>query len=143
MTDYPLTGGCNCGAVRYEVTAPLVKASYCHCRRCQRRSGAAVSASAHPAEGTFRITAGQDALRMWKPEVGGAKWFCGVCGSHVFADNPSHDDPIGIRMGTFDDDPGIRPSVRQFVAYAAPWEPIPDDGLPRHPESRHAKVRDA
>jgi hypothetical protein len=41
-------------------------------------------------------------------------------------------------MGTFDDDPGIRPSVRQFVAYAASWEPIPDDGLARFPESRHA-----
>ena len=34
-----------------------------------------------------------------------------------------------------DADPGIRPSVRQFVAYAAAWEPIPDDGLPRHHES--------
>ena len=40
-------------------------------------------------------------------------------------------------MGAFDDDPGIRPSVRQFVADAAPWEPIPDDGLPRFPGSRH------
>ena len=39
MTEYPLTGGCNCGAVRFEVTAPLVKAGYCHCQRCQRRSG--------------------------------------------------------------------------------------------------------
>ncbi len=48
MTDYPLTGGCNCGAVRFEVTAPLVKASYCHCKRCQRRTGTAVSASGHP-----------------------------------------------------------------------------------------------
>ena len=44
-------------------------------------------------------------------------------------------------MGTFDDDPGIRPTVRQFVAYAAPWEPMPDDGLPRFPESRHAPRR--
>ena len=51
----------------------------------------------------------------------------------------SHADPIGVRMGAFDGDPGIRPSVRQFVAYAAPWEPIPDDGLPRYPESRHAE----
>jgi hypothetical protein len=42
-----------------------------------------------------------------------------------------------IRMGAFDGDPGIRPSFRQFVTYAAPWEPIPDDGLPRHPESGH------
>ena len=36
----------------------------------------------------------------------------------------------------FDADPGIRPSYRQFTAYAAPWEPIPDDGLPRYPERR-------
>jgi hypothetical protein len=134
VTDLPLTGGCNCGAVRYEVIAPLIKASYCHCKRCQRRTGTAVSASAHPAEGTFRITAGQDRLRMWKPEVGGEKWFCSVCGSQIYANNPSHADPIGIRLGAFDSDPGIRPSARQFVAYAAPWEPIPDDGLPRYPE---------
>jgi hypothetical protein len=41
-------------------------------------------------------------------------------------------------MGAFDDDPGVRPGFHQFVAYAAPWEPIPDDGLPCYPESRHA-----
>ena len=41
-------------------------------------------------------------------------------------------------MGTFDRDPGVRPSFRAFVAYAAPWEEIPDDGLVRFPESRHA-----
>ena len=137
MTDLPLTGGCNCGAVRFEVTEPLPIASYCHCKRCQRRSGAAASASAHPAPGSFRIVAGEDQLTVWQPEVGGAKWFCGVCGSHIYANNPSHPDSIGIRMGAFDGDPGVRPSVRQFVSYAAPWEAIPDDGLPRHPESRH------
>jgi hypothetical protein len=137
MGDFPLTGGCNCGSVRFEVAEPLVAASYCHCRRCQRRSGAAASPNAHPAPGTFRIVAGKDRLRIWKPEGGGEKWFCGDCGSSLFGFNPNHAEPIGIRMGTFDHDPGIRPSVRQFVADAAPWEPIPDDGLPRHAESRH------
>jgi hypothetical protein len=78
-------------------------------------------------------------LRVWKPVDGGEKWFCGDCGSSLFGRNPSHADPISIRMGAFDNDPGIRPSVRQFVAYAVPWEPIPDDGLPRHPESRHRR----
>ena len=134
----PLTGGCNCGAVRYEVSKPLVRASYCHCRRCQRRSGTAASAQAHPAPESFRIVAGEDRLRVWRPDCGGEKWFCGECGSALFGSNPAHPESIGIRMGTFDDDPGIRPSVRQFVAYAAPWEPIPDDGLPRFPGSRHA-----
>jgi hypothetical protein len=134
----PLTGGCNCGAVRYEVSEPLVRASYCHCTRCQRRSGAAASAQAHPAPGTFRIVSGESALRVWKPSDGGEKWFCGECGSAIFGSNKSHPESIGIRMGTFDADPGVRPSVRQFVSYAAVWEPIPDDGLPRFPESRHA-----
>jgi hypothetical protein len=135
VTDFQLTGGCNCGAVRFEVTGPLVIASYCHCRRCQRRSGAAASANAHPSPDTFRIVAGDDRLRVWKPDAGGEKWFCGDCGSSLFGRNPAHADPIGVRMGAFDGDPRIRPSVRQFVTYAAPWEPIPDDGLPCYPES--------
>jgi hypothetical protein len=123
--------------VRYEV-AELVGASYCHCKRCQRRSGAAASPQAHPAPGAFRIVAGEEKLRVWKPpEGGGEKWFCGECGSAMFGYNTSHPESVGIRMGTFDDDPRIRPTVRQFVAYAAPWEPIPDDGLPRFAESRH------
>jgi len=112
MSDLPLTGGCNCGVVRFEVTEPLVgAASYCHCKRCQRRSGAAASPSAHPAPGAYRIVAGEDTLRMWKPQDGGEKWFCGECGSSLFGRNPNHPDPIGIRMGTFDHDPGIRPIV--------------------------------
>jgi hypothetical protein len=94
--------------------------------------------NAHPADGTFRVVSGEARLRKWQPDVGGEKWFCGDCGSHMFAHNPSHADPIGIRMGAFDSDPGLRPSVRQFVNSAAPWEPIPDDGLPRYPDSRHA-----
>jgi hypothetical protein len=136
--DMPLTGRCNCGTVRFEVTAPIPIASYCHCRRCQRRTGAAASPNAHPAPGTFRLVAGEGALRSWKPEDGGEKWFCGQCGSSIYAENLRHPDSVGIRLGAFDEDPGVRPSVRQFVAYAAPWEPIPDDGLPRHAESRHA-----
>lgn len=140
MTELPLTGGCNCGAVRYEIIEPLVAASYCHCKRCQRRSGAAASPSAHPAPGSFRITQGEDRLKSWQPEYGGEKWFCGDCGSSIYGNNPSHPDPIGVRMGTFDDDPGVRPSTRAFVASAAPWEDIPDDGLPRFEASRHASA---
>ena len=76
---------------------------------------------------------------MWQPPDGGEKWFSAPkCGSAMFGSNPSHPESIGIRMGTFDDDLGIRPTVRQYVAFAAPWEPLPDDGLPRFLESRHA-----
>ena len=134
----PLTGGCGCGAVRFEVTAPLVSANYCHCTRCRRRTGAAASANARPEPGSFRLVSGEEALRAWRPEGGWQKWFCGACGSAVFSRHPKDPERMSIRLGAFDGDPGIRPSVRQFTAYAAPWEPILDDGLPRHAESAHA-----
>jgi hypothetical protein len=62
------------------------------------------------------------------------KVFCGTCGSAVFIQMPGDDEIRGVRLGSFDSDPGVRPSFRQFVAYAAPWEPVPDDGLTRHDE---------
>jgi hypothetical protein len=52
----------------------------------------------------------------------------------VYGQNPERPEVIVVRMGGFDADPGVRPGLRQFVADAAPWEPIPDDGLPRFPE---------
>ena len=136
MTQLPLTGGCMCGGVRFEVTAPPVSAGYCHCTRCQRRTGTAAAFSARIAPGSLRITAGEDLIRAYEPAGGFAKVFCSACGSALWARHPEDRDVIGVRMGAFDGDPGIRPSYRQFVAYAAAWEPIPDDGLPRFPEGR-------
>jgi hypothetical protein len=133
--DLPLRGGCGCGAVRYEISAPLESANYCHCTRCQRRSGTAASANARVARGSFRVLSGEQSLRAWRPRGGFEKWFCGDCGSAIFSCDPNDPQRMAIRLGTFDADPGIRPSARQFVAYAAAWEQIPDDGLPRHAES--------
>jgi hypothetical protein len=137
MTDLPLTGGCNCGAIRFDVTEPLVVASYCHCKRCQRRSGAAASPSAYPAPGAFRIVAGEDKLRMWKPRDGGEKWFCSECGSSLFGRNPSHAEPLGIRDGDVRPRPGDPPECPPVRRLRRPRAPIPDDGLPRHGQSRH------
>ena len=131
----PLSGGCACGAVRYEISEALVSAVYCHCTRCQRRTGTAASANAATAPGSFRLVAGEDRLRAWKPEGGAEKWFCGDCGSALFSRTTDEQQRVGVRLGTLDGDPGIRPRAHQFVAYAAEWEPIPDDGLPRYPES--------
>jgi hypothetical protein len=135
---YRLTGGCGCGAVRFELTAPLVSASYCHCRRCQRRTGAGASANGRTEQGSFHLLEGEDRLRAWIPEDGWEKWFCGECGSALFSRSPEDESQVGVRLGALDEDPGIQPAVRQFVAYAAPWEPIPDDELPRFPERRIA-----
>jgi hypothetical protein len=136
MAELPLTGGCLCGAVRFEVTQPLVSASYCHCTRCQRRTGTAASVSGRIAPGSLRVVAGEDLVRSYEPADGFAKDFCVGCGGALWSRDPQDPDVISVRLGAFDSDPGVRPSYRQFVAYAAPWEPIPDDGLPRYPERR-------
>ena len=136
MSELPLTGGCLCGAVRFEVTEPLVSSGYCHCTRCQRRTGTAASPGARIAPGSLRVLAGEEHIRAYEPDEGFAKVFCTACGSSLWSRSQEDPDVISIRLGAFDDDPGIRPTYRQFVAYAAPWEPIPDDGLERFPESR-------
>ena len=130
-----MTGGCLCGGVRFEVEAPLGPASYCHCSRCQRRTGTAASAQARLRPGSLRIVAGEDLVREYQPPDGYAKAFCSSCGSALFSRDPERPEPFSVRLGALDEDAGVRPSYRQFVAYAAPWEPIPDDGLPRHDES--------
>ncbi len=129
-----MTGGCLCGGVRFAIDEPLLLAEYCHCTRCQRRTGTAASVTALAAPGAVRIVEGADLVRTWDPGDGWAKLFCSNCGAQLFCRNPDDPDQLGVRMGAFDSDPGVRPSWRQYVAYAAPWEPVPDDGLPRYPE---------
>jgi hypothetical protein len=136
VPELPLTGGCLCGAVRFEVGEPPVSAVYCHCTRCQRRTGTAAAASARLAPGSLRIVSGEELVRSYVPEDGFVKDFCSACGGALWSRHPQDPDLVSVRMGVFDDDPGIRPSARQYVAYAAPWESIPDDGLPRYPERR-------
>jgi hypothetical protein len=130
-----LTGACLCGRVRFEVDAPLGAACYCHCSRCQRRTGGAASAQARVDGAAFRIVEGAGLVRAFRPPRGFEKCFCGECGASLFSRNPADPAQMSIRLGAFDTDPGVRPAWRQFVAYAAAWEPIPEDGLPRFAES--------
>src|SRR5436190_15823117 len=134
MTELPLTGGCMCGGVRFEVNEPLVVATYCHCMRCQRRTGTAASAQARIKRGSLRVLQGEELLKAWEPPEGFPKVFCSECGSAMWSRSPDDPEVIAIRLGAFDSDPGIRPSMRNFVDFAAPWEPIPDDGLQRNAE---------
>jgi hypothetical protein len=120
--------------VRFEVRAPFAEARYCHCRRCQHRTGSSCSASARIGRADFEILTGADLIRSWKPADGMAKAYCGECGGHLFAGSLDADF-VSVRLGTIDGDPGIRPAFRQWVSSAAAWEEIPDDGLPRYEEA--------
>jgi hypothetical protein len=126
-----LTGSCLCGGVRFEVAPPLGRAGYCHCTRCQRRTGAGSSAQVRVEAGSVRLLTGADLVGSWRPEGGFAKEFCGECGAHLWSRDPETGEVFSVRLGAFDGDPGVRPSFRQFADFAAPWEAVPDDGLER------------
>jgi hypothetical protein len=120
-----------CRGVSFELTERPSSAGYCHCTRCQRRTGTASSAQARIDGRTLRLH-GEQHLKWWRhPEGGFEKGFCRECGSHLFSRNPEDPAQMSVRLGAFDGDPGIRPTFRTHLASAAPWEPIPDDGLER------------
>ncbi|HEV8202058.1 MAG TPA: GFA family protein [Candidatus Polarisedimenticolia bacterium] len=138
MAEGTLTGGCLCGQVRFEVRKPLQFAGYCHCTRCQRRTGTGAAVSARIEPGSLRVLSGEGNIKAYRPADGFAKVFCTNCGGALWSQSPKDPEVISVRMGAFDADPGVRASYRQYVAYAAKWEPIPEDGLPRFPEARQA-----
>jgi len=139
MNEPSTTGRCLCGAVRFHLAQPAKMATYCHCTRCQRRTGTSSSAQAQVDGTGFEITQGAELVKAWRPPGGGfEKAFCGECGAQLFSRDPEDHTRMAVRMSAFDGDPGVRPSKRSFVAYAAAWEPIPDDGLPRFDESAQA-----
>jgi len=125
-------GGCLCGGVRYELSAPFRRANFCHCSRCRKHTGAAASVQGRvPREG-FTLLSGAELIETYRPQGGMAKAFCRVCGSSLFGGTWPDGPEVSIRLGTLDDDPGIRPQYHSFAADVPPWDRLPDDGLPRH-----------
>ena len=61
------------------------------------------------------------------------KVFCSECGSSLFGGSWPEGDEVSIRLGSLDADPGIRPQWHQFVDSRAPWDELPEGGLPRYP----------
>ena len=134
MSDPSMTGGCLCGGVRFELTEHRARGRLLplHPLPAPNRDGG--SAQARIDGRTLRVLQGEDLLKGWRhPDGGHEKCFCGECGAHLFSRSPEDPTQVSVRMGAFDGDPGVRPSWRTYVAYAAPWEPIPDDGWSASP----------
>jgi hypothetical protein len=82
----------------------------------------------------FRLLTGGDLIGVWRPPDGGAaKALCRRCGSSLFGGSWPDGPEVSVRLGALDGHPGVRPQFHTFVDSRAPWEVLPDDGLPRHP----------
>jgi hypothetical protein len=130
-----IRGSCLCGGVRFEVDPPFVRASHCHCDRCRKHSGTAVCTQARVRKEQFRLLQGEELIKVYGKGEGAVKAFCVNCGSSLFGGDWPEGPQVSIRMGAFDDDPGIRPQFHTYVDCRAPWDEI-SDKLPQYGEAR-------
>ena len=129
-----MTGGCLCGAVRYEISGRLTRASHCHCSMCRKQHGAAFGSYASAKRAEFRWLSGESEIARYEATPGIARGFCRRCGSTLFWDDRSNAERFGVALGTVDGDPGVRPSLHIFVGSKAPWYEI-HDAIPQHETS--------
>jgi hypothetical protein len=118
------TGGCLCGAVRYEVTGPLRDVVVCHCSRCRRTHGhvAAYTACAH-ADLVFVAAGG---LR-WYEADGRSRGFCDGCGASLFW-RAAGRDTTSISAGTLDEPTGLRTVAQIHTADAGDYYDVAGEG---------------
>ena len=122
------TGGCLCGDVRYEARDPI-DAGYCHCRLCQRASGAPLLAWAAFPTTTFSHTKGEPAT--YHSSAAGRRDFCASCGTQIAFRDTRTPERIDVNIGSLDDPAAIEPEYHIWVGSRIPWLEIADD-LPRY-----------
>jgi hypothetical protein len=126
-----LTGGCNCGAVRYRVEgAPLVVAA-CHCTQCRRQSGAAYSVNLVVRAKTMTVEGDLASWTDTDTESGTplARQYCASCGSPIRSAPSAAPGIFALKAGTLDDPAPFAPTLHLWTASKLPWVTIPDGVL--------------
>ena len=131
-----LTGGCLCGAVRYELSGTVQIELSCHCRDCQYVSGGAPTHVIIMRSEDVTITKGQ-AKEYWNTSAKGrrvARLFCEHCGVPLFAKNEKHPQYLAVKVGSLDDPSGFRPQANIWTKSAQPWHHL-DTAISRFKEN--------
>ena len=124
------TGGCSCGAVRYECSAEPLYPSHCYCTKCQKASGGGhVSAMVVPAE-SLRIS-GEVQYFDHQADSGStaSNGFCPNCGAPLFGKSTGMPGLMVIKAGSLDNPDVFKPAMNIFTASALPWDHM-DPNLP-------------
>lgn len=119
------TGGCACGAIRYEVASEPIASNHCHCRDCQMDSGTGHSSYVSFVREGLAIT-GTPARWEMMTDRNGVKTrnFCATCGSPVFLSFADMPDIVAIRAGTLDNPRRFTPGFVSYTARAYDWDRV-------------------
>jgi hypothetical protein len=117
------SGGCACGAIRFVCSAEPLATFNCHCRDCQKASGAAFITAVAVPPAAVTIT-GQPKYYLVEGESGNtmSRGFCADCGSRLFARNSGNADAIGIHLAALDDPNRSQPTMDIWTSSAPKWD---------------------
>jgi hypothetical protein len=130
-----MEGSCWCGGVRFEVAEPFITLSFCHCTSCKRISGGVGTAGGRARTEWIEVKQGRELLTTYQPDEGTAKTFCSVCGANLFGGGWPESEHTSVRLSAIDEGLEQKPERHTYVRSVAPWETLPDDGLPRYETS--------
>lgn len=119
----PLIGGCACGAVRYQITAPPLTVYICHCHDCQVRTGSAFSLGMPVERSAFALTAAptETLERVGASGRVSRQHFCGRCLARTHSETEINLRTVTVRPGTLDDTSWVRPVAQMWSGSAQPW----------------------
>lgn len=126
------SGGCACGAIRYEATAAPVFMLHCHCRDCQRSSGGPFSSFVVVPKAAFKVLQGTLRFHASPSEAGGMtrRGFCPECGAPVAGMPDANPEIVAIRTASLDDPSWFNPQVDVWTSDAHPWDSM-NPALPK------------
>ncbi|RTL47484.1 MAG: aldehyde-activating protein [Rhodocyclaceae bacterium] len=132
MSGEKLSGGCVCGAIRYELDNTPAFVAHCHCRDCQRSSGAPMATVIAVPRSAFRKIKGETASYRYTGDSGNpvVRHFCPGCGAPLFSDVAVMPDLWFVRVPSLDTPDVVAPGMHVYCDSAQPWD-ISGDELPR------------
>jgi hypothetical protein len=126
--EAPLTGGCQCGAIRYEITATPEALYICHCRECRKQSASAFGVSLFVPRAGFRLLQGK--VKTWSRATDSGRIldckFCPDCGSRVWHETAGGSETMSIKGGTLDQSLDLASAVHVWTSRKLPGVIIPE-----------------
>ncbi|HEY3800829.1 MAG TPA: GFA family protein [Caulobacteraceae bacterium] len=130
------TGGCACGAIRFEIDADPVFQFACHCLACQKSNGGAPTYGFIAPKAGVKLTKGSPRTYWSEGDSGGkvGRQFCETCGSPLFSEIANMPVMLGVKAGALDDAAAFKPQAHIWTESAQPWHTFQAD-LPRMPRN--------
>ncbi len=141
----PLAGGCQCGAVRYELKATPMRPIICHCTECQKQTASAFGMTLPVLRRDLELLSGD--LKDWRrPAESGrelACYFCPECGTRLYHSSSMGPEFWHLKPGTLDDTSWLEPVAQVWTKSAQPWLRLANDltSFPGQPENLPALLK--